>query len=158
MLPAPKRPLRFSKLRALLRGFLVGYCAGSLFLPVSPALLHAASSDSLLNQDPNTIFREEVPSMPKEPESMEQVLERSRFIRYSQERWNEMRDRLESGESLIPPPAPQAPTPERKPLPQQPPPLGPGINVVLPYESGLSISGRKVIDFKLDDTLYSQPD
>ena len=30
--------------------------------------------------------------------------------------------------------------------------------VVLPYESGLSISGRKVIDFKLSNTIYAEPD
>ncbi len=88
---------------------------------------------------------------------MELVIEKARVMRYSQDRWNEMRQRLESGEALIPQTEKPLPTAERKVLPA-PPPLGPGLNVVLPYESGLSISGRKVIDFKLETTLYEQPD
>lgn len=88
---------------------------------------------------------------------MEQVIEKARVQRFSQDRWNEMRRRLEEGEALIPVTERPAPVAERKVLPA-PPPLGPGLNVVLPYESGLSISGRKVIDFKLESTIFAEPD
>lgn len=84
-------------------------------------------------------------------------MDKARFIRYNQERWNEMRRRLESGEALVPEIEKPVPTVKRKVLPA-PPPVGPGLNVVLPYESGLSISGRKVIAFKTTSTIYAQQD
>ena len=88
---------------------------------------------------------------------MEAELGRARLIRYKQERWNEMRRRLEVGEELVPVTEKPAPVVERRILPR-PPPAGPGLNIILPYESGLAISGRKVIDFKLSNTIYASPD
>ncbi len=103
------------------------------------------------------IFEDEKPKEKPAVSQIEAELERARFIRYKQERWNEMRQKLETGETLVPILEKPVPVVERRVLPQPPPP-GPGLNVVLPYESGLSISGRKVIDFKLSSTIYAQPD
>ena len=118
--------------------------------------LQRIEAGSLLPGDAS-LFEEEKPKVRRTVTEMEEELGRARFIRYKQERWNEMRRRLETGEALIPVIEKPVAVAERRMLPQPPPP-GPGLNVVLPYESGLSISGRKVIDFKLSNTLYAQPD
>lgn len=139
-----------------LRGLLIGLIVGNLVSPVTliqPSFLYA---QTLFPKDQN-IFKETPKPERKKLSELEQSIEKARFIRYKQERWNEMRRRLESGESLAPGYEKPVPTVQRKALPQ-PPPAGPGINVMLPYESGLSISGRKVIDFKVTSTIYSQPD
>lgn len=118
--------------------------------------LEPVAAQSILPRD-GSLFEEDKPKPKRTVSEMEAELGRARFIRYKQERWNEMRRRMETGEALIPVIEKPVPAAERRILPQ-PPPLGPGLNVVLPYESGLSISGRKVIDFKLSNTLYAQPD
>ncbi len=123
--------------------------------PVRPSTA-AAALPSLLSESERSL--DVAPkSETRELSEIEKSIEKARVMRYSQDRWNEMRQRLESGEALIPQIEKPLPVAERKVLPA-PPPLGPGLNVVLPYESGLSISGRKVIDFKLETTLYEQPD
>ena len=125
--------------------------------PLSPfSYVTPLGAQSLLPQD-RGIFEEEKPIAKQSVSEIEAQLGRARFIRYRQERWNEMRRRLETGEALIPMIEKPVPVAERRMLPAPPPP-GPGLNVVLPYESGLSISGRKVIDFKLTSTIYAQPD
>jgi len=143
-----------SLFRNFIRYTLIGFLAGNLVSPLTPNL---AFSQSIFPED-KSYFREEAEPEKKTISELEEAIERARFIRYKQERWNEMRRRLESGEALFPEIEKPVPPAERKTLPQKPPPLGPGINVVLPYESGLSISGRKVIDFKLTSTIYDQPD
>ncbi|MBI2915427.1 MAG: hypothetical protein HYY07_01050, partial [Elusimicrobia bacterium] len=138
-----------SFLHRFFRSFLIGLLLGNLTIPVSPNLLNA---QSLLKAEEKSLEKN-----PQQTSEIEKSIERARFLRYSQERWNEMRRKLEKGETLI---LEEEKVPEaavKKPLPP-PPPMGPGINVVLPYESGLSISGRKVINFKLSSTIYSQPD
>ncbi|OGR81142.1 MAG: hypothetical protein A2636_01510 [Elusimicrobia bacterium RIFCSPHIGHO2_01_FULL_64_10] len=143
-------------MRSITRSILTGLLIGNLACPA------AALAEMLPARSPSILTEEEMAFQPaqrskKEVSELELSIEKARFIRYRQDRWNEMRRRLESGEALIPEAEKPVPTAERKALPA-PPPLGPGLNVVLPYESGLSISGRKAIDFKLSSTIYRQPD
>lgn len=73
------------------------------------------------------------------------VLKGSLF-QFNQQSWNEARESLER-ENL---PLPELSTPT---VPgTTPPPETPGINVNLPYDSGLSISGRKLIALRLSQT------
>jgi hypothetical protein len=150
------RRLRSRFAKDLLKSALVGLIVGQLLVPSVPPL-HAA--ESLLTKEEMDLRSE--PAKKPDPlaaGTVEEAIEKARMIRYSQERWNEMRRKLEEGEALIPEAEKPVPTADRKTLTPEAPPIGPGLNVVLPYESGLSISGRKVIDFKLSSTIYAQPD
>ncbi len=138
-------------LKLKFRPLILGVLVGNLTFSVLPS---TASSESLLTKDASQL--EESESSSKEPD-LEKNIQKSRYLRYSQERWNRMREALEKGETFQLKEA-EVPPEEKKVEPTAPPPLGPGLNVILPYESGLSISGRKVIDFKLNSTVYAQPD
>ncbi|OGR79831.1 MAG: hypothetical protein A3I11_08685 [Elusimicrobia bacterium RIFCSPLOWO2_02_FULL_39_32] len=141
------------QLKLVLRFFLIGLLIGNFTIPCSSPLLY---SQELLPKD-KSVFEEQKETQ-DQPPSMEKEIEKARFIRYSQERWNQMRERLETGEPLTPEARRALEEPTKKKTTQAPPPVGPGINVVLPYESGLSISGRKVIDFKISSTIYEKTD
>ncbi|MCX5782543.1 MAG: hypothetical protein NT145_07600, partial [Elusimicrobia bacterium] len=75
------------------------------------------------------------------------------FFSYTKEQWNEMRRKKEKG--LRPgeeePAVSTVPVSIRQQLP-------PGLAVELPYESQLSISGRKLIGSSLKSTIYDQPE
>ena len=80
-----------------------------------------------------------------------QFLESKKFLKYSDERWRKVRARTEdsvSGGGVIV---------STQPRPA-PPPLPPGLAVDLPYESQLSISGRKMIGVSYKQTLYDVED
>ncbi|MBL0058291.1 MAG: hypothetical protein IPP35_04095 [Elusimicrobia bacterium] len=62
------------------------------------------------------------------------------LFEFSQEGWNQARETVEAAERSAPP-APRLPVAAGEPLT--------GISVDLPYDSGLSISGRKLIAFKM---------
>jgi hypothetical protein len=73
-------------------------------------------------------------------------------IRFDQKMWNRAREAVEEG---VEPGAPPAPPPGRRvgvSTTTAAPPEQPGLSVELPYESGLSISGRKLISLKLKET------
>ncbi|MBI3542453.1 MAG: hypothetical protein HY075_04160, partial [Deltaproteobacteria bacterium] len=74
---------------------------------------------------------------------------------YAYTAWNRARDAMERGQE----PGAQGPVPSTSAVavstgPVTPPPEQPGFNVELPYESGLSISGRKLIALQLKETRH----
>jgi len=140
------------RIKFFIRPLLIGLLVGNLTFSIAPNPIY---SQSLLTKEDSSLDESE--EKKSEPD-LETGMQRRRYLRYSQDRWNLMRERLEKGESFqleTPKPAPAV---LEKVEPTAPVPVGPGLNVVLPYESGLSISGRKVIDFKLTSTIYAQPD
>ena len=88
-----EKNLKFIK--TAVRHFLVGFLIGTFFIPVSPSILY---SQSLLSEDQKNL-RETAKPDNRNIDDIEQSIEKARFIRYQQNRWNEMRRRLESGES-----------------------------------------------------------
>ncbi|HRY30234.1 MAG TPA: hypothetical protein P5079_09395, partial [Elusimicrobiota bacterium] len=88
-------------------------------------------------------------SLPPEPPPEETL------FHFDQQRWNKARDAIDRGEE--PGAAPKKKEKEAVAVstaPVTPPPEEPGLSVELPYESGLSISGRKLIALKLKETRY----
>jgi len=81
------------------------------------------------------------------------------FISYSQEEWNKMRNEKEQGifieeEELLAPPEVEE-VEELKPEEKEAVPAAPeGIGIILPFESRLSISGRKMISMKYGAVFY----
>lgn len=72
------------------------------------------------------------------------------FLKFDPDLWNEARDAVESGQEPGVPPVVSTAT---LTSPQRPVEEAPGfINVDLPYESGLSIAGRKLIRVKVQET------
>ena len=82
-----------------------------------------------------------------------------KFISYSQEKWNRMRNEKEQGifiveEELLAPPEIEK-AEEAKPEEEEVAPVAPeGIGIILPFESRLSISGRKLISMKYGAVFY----
>jgi len=81
------------------------------------------------------------------------------FISYSQEEWNKMRNEKEQGifieeeELLVPSEVEEVE--ELKPEEEEAVPAAPeGIGIILPFESRLSISGRKMISMKYGAVFY----
>ena len=114
----------------LLGFFLVG---GWFLFPGRAASAGFHLSDNEAEAD----LLEETPATVGTPES-------SSLFDFSQEGWNSARESVEAAEH----PAPLATSPTL-PAPVEAPS---GINVNLPYESGLTISGRKLIALKLSQT------
>jgi len=92
-------------------------------------------------------------------EDFDAFIKEKEFISYSQEEWNRMRDEKEQGlfveeEEILAPPeveeVGEARPEEEKPvaLPEE------GIGIILPFESRLSISGRKMISMKYGAVFY----
>ncbi len=132
---AARRP--FPRLRRSLSPLLVGLLVGNSFLP---AWADYRLSDSSPEQEIGLI---EPPALPETPAPEE-------AFHFDQERWNRAREAVEKGRD----PGEEAPPPAAavSPEPVQPPVPEPGFAVELPYESGLSISGRKLIALKLKET------
>ena len=100
---------------------------------------------------------ETVPSTPTPQEEAGadflNYLEEKEFICYSGKGWLSMRNRIEEGKSAEA--AGVAVSTAPRPAP---PPLPHGLSVELPYESQLSISGRKTIGVSWKTTLYDKPE
>ncbi|MBI4396349.1 MAG: hypothetical protein HY548_04580, partial [Elusimicrobia bacterium] len=86
-----------------------------------------------------------------EPSSQEGFLKDETIFQFDKDRWNRARETIEKGEEPGEEPPPSEKAKEEPPAPSVPPPPEPGISVDLPYESGLSISGRKLISIKLQE-------
>ena len=85
-------------------------------------------------------------------------LEPYQDLHNDRERWNEMRSLIESGQPLVTP-LPSEIAVSTSPIghlaPAVPPP--PGFTVQLPYESRLTVSGRKTIGMIFRSTQFSNP-
>lgn len=88
---------------------------------------------------------EALSSSPSVPAQGGDVLPTEGYFEFTQDDWNRARKETE-------PPEPAPVLPARKSKPASGTEPAPGISVDLPYESGLVISGRKVIELKLDQT------
>ncbi len=87
------------------------------------------------------------------------------FISYSQEEWNKMRDEKEQGifiveeELLAPAKVEKGEKEEVKPEEEEAvPPAPAGIGIILPFESRLSITGRKMISMRYGEVFYKDED
>lgn len=80
-------------------------------------------------------------------------LENTEFFCYAEPRWCKMRKTLEYGKT--PGTDDVAVSTITRPAPA---PLPPGLSVDLPYESQLSISGRKTIGVAIKSTIYDKPE
>ncbi|NIM03695.1 hypothetical protein GTN66_06065 [bacterium] len=89
--------------------------------------------------------------------------EQEEFISYSQEQWNKMRDEKEQGififeEELLAPPKVEKVEEIRLEEEEAVPPAPEGIGIILPFESRLSITGRKMISMKYGAVFYKDED
>lgn len=130
MTPLISSLFSFRRGTALLGFFLAGGC---FLFPGSAASAGFRLSDNEAEAD----LLEETSAAPATPES-------GSLFDFSQEGWNSARESVEAAEH----PTPVATSPTL-PAPVEAPS---GINVNLPYESGLTISGRKLIALKLSQT------
>lgn len=80
-------------------------------------------------------------------------LEQKKILFYSKERWLKMRERIEGTGEYQPGGVSVSTAPKAAPAP-----LPPGLTVELPYESQLSITGRKTIGVAVKATIYEKPD
>lgn len=83
-------------------------------------------------------------------------LEPYQELHNDRERWNEMRHLIETGQPLftpLPSEVAVSTSPRGRLAPAQPPP--PGFTVQLPYESRLTVSGRKTIGMVFQNTSYA---
>jgi len=92
-------------------------------------------------------------------EDFDAFIKEKEFISYSQEEWNKMRDEKEQGlfveeEEIL---APLEAEKVEEVRPEEEKPVAPpeeGIGIILPFESRLSISGRKMISMKYGAVFY----
>jgi len=80
-------------------------------------------------------------------------VENSNFFKYSPNRWRKLMQQLNNPAQSI-----EETTLISSGTKKLPPPIPPGLTVELPYESQLSISGRKTIGVTFSSTMYDKPD
>jgi hypothetical protein len=137
--------------------------SGAQVPPVSSTTAAAAPEVNISTEAVSPLYSMLVPPQTPQAAAGDELLkfmEERKILFYSKDRWNRMRDDLEHGRKPGEAKAP-APTttiisstitaPTAAPLP-------PGLSVDLPYESQLSISGRKLIGVNLKSTIYDQPE
>jgi len=96
-------------------------------------------------------------------EDFDAFIKEKKFVSYSQEEWNRIRNEKEQGififeEELLAPPevekVEEVKPEEVKPEEEKPVLAPEGIGIILPFESRLSISGRKMISMKYGAVFY----
>jgi hypothetical protein len=115
------------------------------------------SSSQLPSQQPNQVVASSQPaqivlppmSAARAGDEFVEYLNSKNFLFYSRERWQKMRSGLEREEQEKEEPQVSVST-----MPKTTAQLPPGLSVELPYESQLTISGRKTIGFSLKSTIY----
>jgi len=128
----------------------------SILGPNKDALIESATSQKkeiLISQEQYTLDIPTNTTAGTAGKELAAFVENSNFFTYSPNRWRKLMQQLNNPAQSI-----EETTLVSSDTKKLPPPIPPGLTVELPYESQLSISGRKAIGITFSSTMYDKPD